>query len=108
MIRPMVLQSRKLWEQSGQSSTSAHLYGHTRHVYTDYEALKALLNTPHTSSKLARWGQAIQELGLRIHYQPWQSNKVADAFSQKELVTSEEVHLEHQSYQRTGMGPLTS
>jgi len=30
------------------------LYGHTYNVYTDHEALKALLNTPHLFEKLAR------------------------------------------------------
>jgi len=58
-----------------------YLYGHTCNVYADHEALKALLNTPHPSGKLARWGLAIQKLNLRIHYRPGQTNKVADALS---------------------------
>ena len=32
-----------------------YLYGHKCYVYTDHEALKALINTPHPSGKLARW-----------------------------------------------------
>ena len=32
-----------------------YLYGHPCDVYTDHEALKALLNTPQPSGKLARW-----------------------------------------------------
>ena len=47
-----------------------YLYGHTCHVFTDLEALKALLNSPHPSGKLACWGLSIQELDLRIHYHP--------------------------------------
>jgi len=71
-----------------------YLYGHTCHVYTDHEALKALLSTPHPSGKLARWGKVIQELNLRIHYWPGRTNKVANTLSWQELVTSEKVHLE--------------
>ena len=36
----------------------------------DHEALKSLLNIPHFSGKLARWGLAIQELDLEICYRP--------------------------------------
>ena len=45
-----------------------YLYGYPCTVYTDHEALKSLLNTPHPSGKLARWGMAIQELNLKIEY----------------------------------------
>ena len=38
-----------------------YLYGHTCHLFTDHMALKSLLNTPHPSGKLARWGLTIQE-----------------------------------------------
>ena len=36
-----------------------YLYGHSCDVITDHEALQALLNTPHPSGKLARWGLAL-------------------------------------------------
>ena len=39
-----------------------YLYGHPCDVYTDHEVLQALLNTPHPSRKLARWGW---------HYRSW-------------------------------------
>ena len=55
------------------------MYGHTCNLYTDYEALKSLLNTPHPSGKLHWWGLAIQELDLHIHYCPGQLNQTADA-----------------------------
>lgn len=58
-----------------------YLYGHGCDVYTDHEALKSLLNTPQPSGKLARWGMALQELDLRIHYRPGKSNSNADALS---------------------------
>ena len=58
-----------------------YLYGHTCHVYTDHEALKSLLNTPHPSGKLARWGLTLQELDLTIHYCPGKKNTKADALS---------------------------
>ena len=43
-----------------------YLYRHKCRVVTGHEALKSLLNTPHPSGKLARWGLAIQELNLQI------------------------------------------
>ena len=58
-----------------------YLYGHRCEVFTDHEALKSLLNTPHPSGKLARWGLAIQELDLHIHYRPGKKNMDADALS---------------------------
>lgn len=49
----------------------SYLYSHHCDVYIDHSALKALLNTPHLSGKLARWGMAIQELDLTIfHHLP--------------------------------------
>ena len=58
-----------------------YLYVHRCDVYTDHEALKSLLNTPQPSGKLARWGMAIQELDLHIHYRPGGKNQNADALS---------------------------
>ena len=58
-----------------------YLYGHKCRVVTDHEALKSLLNTPHPSGKLARWGLAIQELDLQIQYCPGKKNQNADALS---------------------------
>ena len=58
-----------------------YLYDHGCDVYTDHEALKSLLNTPQPSGKLARWGMALQELDLWIHYRPGKSNSNADALS---------------------------
>ena len=36
----------------------------------DHEALVSLMNNPHPLGKLARWGLALQELDLTIHYRP--------------------------------------
>ena len=58
-----------------------YLYGYSCHLYTDHEALKSLLNTPHPSGKLARWGLALQEVDLHIHYRPGKKNANADALS---------------------------
>ena len=58
-----------------------YLYGHRCDVFTDHEALKALINTPHPSGKLARWGLALQELDLNIHYRPGKKNANANALS---------------------------
>ena len=59
----------------------AYLYGHQCKVFTDHSALRSLLNTPHPSGKLARWGLALQELDLQIKYHPGKQNAVADALS---------------------------
>ena len=56
-----------------------YIYGHHCRVITDHEALKSLLNIPHPSGKLARWGLALQELDLEIRYRPGQANVSADA-----------------------------
>lgn len=58
-----------------------YLYGSRCDVFTDHEAPKTLLNTPHPSGKLARWGLAIQELDLHTHYRPGGKNQNADALS---------------------------
>ncbi len=50
-------------------------------VYTDHSPLKALLNAPHPSGKLARWGQILAELDLDIRYKPGRHNANADALS---------------------------
>ena len=72
-----------------------YLYGHRCHVHTDHEALKSLLNSPHPSGKLARWGLAIQELDLVIHYKPGRINQKADALSRSPCPTeTTEIHLD--------------
>ena len=62
-----------------------YIYGHHCVVYTDHEALKSLLNTPHPSGKLARWGLALQEMDLEIRYRPGKGNSNADALSRSPL-----------------------
>ena len=57
-----------------------YLYGHKCMVFMDHEALRSLLNTPHPSGKLARWGLALQELDLQIH-RPGKHVVNADALS---------------------------
>lgn len=66
-----------------------YLYGHTCHVFTDHEALKSLLNSPHPSGKLACWGLSIQELDLHIHYRPRRKNEKADASSRSPCSTQD-------------------
>ena len=62
-----------------------YLYGHPCDVYTDYEALQALLNTPDPSGKLARWGMALQELDLHLYYRPGKVNTNADALLRRPI-----------------------
>ena len=62
-----------------------YIYGYRCRVFTDHEALKALLNTPHPSGKLARWGMAIQELDLEIIHRAGKPNVSADALSRYPL-----------------------
>ena len=58
-----------------------YLYGHQCTIVTDHQPLRSLLNTPHPSGKLARWGLALQELDVRIVYRPGKKNQAADALS---------------------------
>ena len=58
-----------------------YLYGNQCLVYTDHQALKSLLNTPHPSGKLARWGLALQEMDLHIQHRSGKHNENADALS---------------------------
>jgi len=67
----------------------SYLYGHRCDVYTDHEALKSLFNTSQPSGRLARWGMALQELDLHLHYyRPGRANSDADALSQNALPDS--------------------
>ena len=60
---------------------SQYLQGHKCHIVTNHKALKSLLNTPHPSGKLARWGLTLQELDLVIIYRPGKRNPKAGALS---------------------------
>ena len=92
MKQIMEYQSWRPWQLFGLSNTSAiYLYGHTCDVYTDHEALLSLLNTPHPSGRLARWGLALQELNLNIHYRPGRLNKSADSLSRSPVSTEDDV-----------------
>jgi len=72
----------------------AYLYGHSSDVYTDHEALQALLNTPHPSCKLARWGMALQEMDLHLHYRPGKTDQNADTLSCTPIDTQSEMLVE--------------
>ena len=65
-----------------------YIYGHHCHVFTNHEPLRSLLNTPHPSGKLARWGLALQEVDIVIHYRPGKSNVSADSLSRYPVAQS--------------------
>ena len=58
-----------------------YLNGEHCEVYTDHEPLIALLNTPHPSGKLDRWGLILQDVDLVIRYRTGRKNAGADALS---------------------------
>ena len=74
-----------------------YIYGHRCIVYTDHEALKALLNTPQPSGKLARWGMVLQELDLQIEYRPGNTNARVDALSRYPISLLQEEYVESES-----------
>ena len=95
-VRPIAYASRTLQSHEKRNSATElealgvvwavkhfrhYLYGHRCHVFSDHEPLKSLLNTPHPSGKLARWGLALQEVDLIIHYRSRKSNTSADSLS---------------------------
>ena len=59
----------------------AYLFGHRCVLYMDHSPLQAMLNSPHPSGKLARWGQVLAELDLDIWYKPGRKNANTDALS---------------------------
>ena len=77
----------------GREAHRYYLYGHHCDVFSDHEALQSLLNTPHPSGKLARWGLALQEVDLAIYYKPGKLNVLADALSQAPVSTENEIPL---------------
>ena len=105
-VRPIAYNSRSLQPHKGNYGITEleglgvvwaakhfrpYLYGHACTVYTDHEALKALLNTPQPSGKLARWGMAIQELDLEIRHHSRKHNANVDALSRHPLPVEEPV-----------------
>lgn len=58
-----------------------YIYGYHCTIITDHQPLKSLLNTPHPSGKLARWGLTLQEMDLEIVYRPGKRNAAADSLS---------------------------
>ena len=60
---------------------SHYLHGHRCIVFIDHEALRSLLNTTHSSGKLARWGLVLQELELQIQNCPGKHNTNVDLLS---------------------------
>ena len=81
-----------------------YLYGHKCTVFTDHEALRSLLNTPHPSGKLARWGLALQELDLQIQYRPGKHNANADTLSRFPLSVAVESSSQNVVAAVTGAG----
>lgn len=59
-------------------------------VYTDHQALTALLNTKEPSGKYARWIVQLQQYDITIKYRPGVTNKNADALSRAPLQVQSE------------------
>lgn len=57
-------------------------------VYTDSQAVHAILNKADASGKFARWQLALQEFELDIRYKPGRENVVADGLSRLSLAES--------------------
>ena len=66
----------------------AYLYGHNVQVVTDHSAVKALLGSPSSSRKHARWWLQVFGSGVRkvdILYRPGKENVRADALSRNQV-----------------------
>ena len=64
----------------------AYLYGHRVKVFTDHSAVKAVLGTPNTSGKHARWWTKVFASGaqeVEILYRAGKENTNADALSRQ-------------------------
>ena len=63
---------------------NAYIYGHDVVVYTDHSAVKAILSSPHSNGKHARWWSHVYGSGVRnleIVYRAGKENSNADALS---------------------------
>ena len=106
-VRPVAYASRSLLRHKGNYGITKldglsvvwaakhlrpYLYGHSGMVYTDYDALKSLLNTP---SPLASWLAWIaqHELNLTILHRSGKANANADALSRGPQRTSDMTEL---------------
>jgi transposase InsO family protein len=70
----------------GISHFRTYLYGQRVTVYTDHAAVKAVLQSPNTSGRHARWWTRVYGAGLRevnIVYRAGKENPIADALSRK-------------------------
>ena len=68
----------------GISHFRTYLYGQRVTVYTDHAAVKAVLQSPNTSGRHARWWTRVYGAGLRevnIVYRAGKENPIADALS---------------------------
>ena len=73
------------------SHFQAYLYGHDVSVFTDHSAVKAILETPSSSGKHARWWSKVYGSGIRtlsIIYKSGKSNTNADALSRNPTLPS--------------------
>ena len=65
----------------GVSHFRIYLYGQRVTVYTDHAAVKAVLQSPNTSGRHARWWTRVHGAEVNIIYRAGKENVIADALS---------------------------
>ena len=65
-------------------------------ISSAHEPLKLLLNAPHPSGKLGRWGLILQDMHIKTKYKPDRKNNNTDVVSRypKELPTMQDAFAE--------------
>lgn len=67
-----------------------YLYGQKFTVQTDNSGVRAIIEKPNTTGRLARWGLALQGFDLEIKHRKGKSNSNADALSRGPATTPKE------------------
>lgn len=72
-----------------------YLYGVHFEKFIDHKSLKYLFDQKELNMRQMRWMEYQKDYDFKLKYHPYKENKVADAFSRKEICTTKLMILEH-------------